>query len=801
MTYLSEDFCKKHMYPLTLTLFSSVYSVALICAFWNLTSSLLWFSLLFPLLMFPIHFLSVQGKPFLFFLVFPCVSALVIYLFIRTIGSLDVLLFAYTEWWNDSKYTEQLPPYILIMLLPATLVISLIYLLQRTYIGRLLAVILEFSILLAFLFTKHATGKVSVIFCLGSFLYLLLETTLRISLRKNRLPETPSLADTTQQKTPAYAFQYWPVVILTMLLLIITPNRPDPIRWSYLKFIWNTVTSAANDAYHYIRTDVFHLNDDFTLKFSGYNNSGKLGGELLATDADYIQVVSTKRKVDSIYLSGNSKNIYTGNSWESQLDIPDHLANYSDSYLDAAELAYAVVRSGSYQDRETLFLENEYAIKFLDYRSSTLFSAAKTTKINILHPYDASYNTLPDSYQFKRRMKTDTDYHVYFNQPNLGSNEFLKLATTASYAYNNSFCDNPEDMELFFTDYSILPVDGSLDSLLLSRKNMIYNNYLVLPDSLPQRVYDLADILTKNQTSDYEKMRALEAYLQTLVYTTTPETPPENQDLVDFFLFESPEGYCTYFATALSVMGRCIGIPTRYVQGYCTGTPSRYAWTIRSRDAHAWTEAYIDGLGWIPFDATPGYTAYRYQPWSADSSVPTLPPDAFSDWLNNTTITGIPEITPQPEEEQNTNWLIALPVLAGSIITILVILAVYILYRSIKLNHFLKHSSEEDFLYYEATQIFMLYELLFDVSKPEMLFADVTLYEFSLNLIKEHTEITASALRFCDIYSAVRYGNHPATREQCTDVLTYKSQLLSLIAEKKGKRKVFQYRIARLFRN
>lgn len=802
MTYLSEDFCKKHMYPLTLTLFSSIYSVALVCAFFHLTSSLLWFSLLFPLLMLPIHFLSIQGKPFLFFLVFPPFCALISYLFIRTLGSIDSILLTYSEWWNDPNYTEQLPPYILLLLLPATFVISLLYLLQRTYIGRLFSILLELSILLAFLFTKHATGKVSVIFFLGSFLFLLLETTLRFSLRRNNTSaEAPISADTVHSKTPAYAIQYWPVVVLTMLLLIATPNRPDPIRWSYLKLIWNTVTSVANDAYYYIRTDLFHLSDDFTLKFSGYSNSGKLGGELIATNVDYIQVVSTKRKVDSIYLSGNSKNLYTGSSWESQLDIPDSLADYNDSYLDAAELAYAVVRSGSYQNHDTLFLENEYAVKFLDYHSSTLFSAAKTKKINILHPHNANYDTLWDCYLFNRRMKKNTDYHVYFNQPNLGSNEFLELANNSSYPYDNSFHDNPEDMALFFSDYNALPVDGTLDSLLLSRKDMIYDNYLTLPDTLPQRVYALADSLTQNQPSDYEKMRVLETYLQSLVYTTSPESPSEGQDLVDFFLFESREGYCTYFATALSVMGRCVGIPTRYVQGYCTGIPSRYAWTIRSKDAHAWTEAYIDGIGWIPFDATPGYASYRYQPWSADSSVPTLDPDAYSDWLVNTQGTEVPTITPEPEPEQNTNWRVALPVFAGSVITLILLLAVYILYRSLKLKHFLKHASTEDFLYYEATQIFILYGLLCDIVKPETLFSDVTLYEFSQNLIAEHTELSASALRFCDIYSAVRYGSHPATKEHCIDILTYKSQLLTLITEKKGKRKVFQYRITRLLRN
>ena len=141
MAHLSENVCQKHLYPLTLTLFTSVYSVALLCAFFDLTPSLLWFAMLFPLLMLPIHFLSVNGKPFLFFLVFLPLAALAGYLFIRTIGSFNSLIQAYSEWWTIQN-ADLLPPYLLLLLLPATLVISLLYLLQRNYISRFITLIL-----------------------------------------------------------------------------------------------------------------------------------------------------------------------------------------------------------------------------------------------------------------------------------------------------------------------------------------------------------------------------------------------------------------------------------------------------------------------------------------------------------------------------------------------------------------------------------------------------------------------------------------------------------------------------------
>jgi len=799
MAPLSEDVCQKHLYPLTLTLFASVYSVALLCAFFGLTPSLLWFAILFPLLMLPIHFLSVNGKPFLFFLVFLPLSVLVGYLFIRTIGSFNSLIQTYSEWWATQN-ADLLPPYLLFLLLPATLVISLLYLLQRNYISRLITAVLEFAVLLAFTFTKQETGKVAVIFFLGSLFFLVLETTLRFTLRKQTGAETAAPSETIS-RAPAHTFQLWPVVLLSMLLLTVIPHADSPIRWNYVKTIWNNVANVANDAFQFIRIELFHLSSDFTLKFSGYSNSGKLGGELFQTNTDSLHVVSTKRKVDSVYLSGNSKNLYTGSSWENELLVPDSLTGYSDSYLDAAELAYAVVRSGNYQDHENLYLDNEYAIKFLDYRSTTLFTAMKTKEIQLVHPFDIDYLTLPDCFQFDRKMKKDTFYRVRFNQPNLGSQEFLNLATSSAYPYNNSFHNNTEDMVRFRADYNELPDGAALDALLLSRKNMIYDNYLALPDSVTERVYALASALTESQTSDYEKMRVLESYLQTLTYTTSPDTPPDDQDLTDFFLFDSPRGYCTYFATALSVLGRCAGIPTRYVQGYCTRVTSHYQWTLRSKDAHAWTEAYIDGLGWIPFDATPGYSAYRYQPWYFDrNATPTPVPDSLPDWWNATQNLPISPTPSADETETGSDWLIAFPIIIGSLLTFLLILAVYIIYRSLKLRHFLRHSAQEDLFYYDSTQIFVLYGLLNDITKTEQLFSDVTLYEFTTNFVQAYPEVYASALRFCNHYSAVRYGTHLITQEYCNDLITYKSQLLTLLAEKKGKHKVLQYRITRLFR-
>ncbi|MEG2702003.1 MAG: transglutaminase-like domain-containing protein, partial [Clostridia bacterium] len=90
-------------------------------------------------------------------------------------------------------------------------------------------------------------------------------------------------------------------------------------------------------------------------------------------------------------------------------------------------------------------------------------------------------------------------------------------------------------------------------------------------------------------------MRHLQRFYR---YSLTPASPPENQDFVTYFLYVGKEGYCTYFASAMTVLCRMADLPARYVEGFLaqpTGDGSAY---VTGLDAHAWTEVYFEGFGW-----------------------------------------------------------------------------------------------------------------------------------------------------------------------------------------------------------
>ena len=75
------------------------------------------------------------------------------------------------------------------------------------------------------------------------------------------------------------------------------------------------------------------------------------------------------------------------------------------------------------------------------------------------------------------------------------------------------------------------------------------------------------------------------------------------EDFVSWFLLESKEGYCSYFASAMTVMCRIAGVPARYVEGYYISPVNGEA-IVTGKNAHAWVEVYLNGIGWTAFDPT-----------------------------------------------------------------------------------------------------------------------------------------------------------------------------------------------------
>jgi transglutaminase-like putative cysteine protease len=130
--------------------------------------------------------------------------------------------------------------------------------------------------------------------------------------------------------------------------------------------------------------------------------------------------------------------------------------------------------------------------------------------------------------------------------------------------------------------------------------------YLELPAALPQRVRELAAQIVGDAPNSYDKAIRIEAYLRTYTYTLDLPPVPEGRDLVDYFLFDAPGGYCDYYASAMVVMLRAVGVPARLASGYLTGSYDfqRGEYRVIGANAHAWPEVYFEGIGWVEFEPT-----------------------------------------------------------------------------------------------------------------------------------------------------------------------------------------------------
>lgn len=131
--------------------------------------------------------------------------------------------------------------------------------------------------------------------------------------------------------------------------------------------------------------------------------------------------------------------------------------------------------------------------------------------------------------------------------------------------------------------------------------------YLQLPSSLTERTHELALKLTDGAKNDYEKAVRIEDYLKSnYKYNLDVTHFPSDADTVDYFLFETREGYCEHFASSMAIMLRSIGIPARLVTGYAPGTfnPFTGYYEVKVSDAHAWVEVFVNKYGWVPFDPT-----------------------------------------------------------------------------------------------------------------------------------------------------------------------------------------------------
>ena len=173
--------------------------------------------------------------------------------------------------------------------------------------------------------------------------------------------------------------------------------------------------------------------------------------------------------------------------------------------------------------------------------------------------------------------------------------------------------------------------DEEIYNIEKAYRDYVYDTYLDVPEK-NQSV--ISEVLREHDINEEDGIvcvdKVVSLFENEYEYTLMPGKTPSKKDFVNYFLSESKKGYCTYFASSAVLMFRSLGIPARYVGGYMFDTTDNdtrreayyrakdlsyndsmnegvpYIIDVTDADAHAWVEVYVDYLGWVRVEVTPG---------------------------------------------------------------------------------------------------------------------------------------------------------------------------------------------------
>lgn len=204
------------------------------------------------------------------------------------------------------------------------------------------------------------------------------------------------------------------------------------------------------------------------------------------------------------------------------------------------------------------------------------------------------------------------------------------------------------------SSFAATGITGESVELERNYRSYVYENFLEYPaEQLPELTTFLEESGFR-QGDLYDSVYDVLTYLQkTATYNLKVESTPHGQDFVEYFLFESHEGYCAHFASAAVLMLRYLGVPARYATGYSVSASEfsgmaggEYMAVVRDRQAHAWAEVYLDGVGWIPVEVTPGAEAFPDDNTMEQLELTGQLTDTFESMPEP------PEVTAEPSQDQ-----------------------------------------------------------------------------------------------------------------------------------------------------
>jgi len=427
-----------------------------------------------------------------------------------------------------------------------------------------------------------------------------------------------------------------PIVLILLFTVMLIPKSDDPITWKWLddKIKYRNLGGD--------KPIDFKVYDQFSLANTGFSaQAGMPGGSV---ELDYSHILDVYSS-EITYLRGESWPYFDGKSWGGSSDE----INYSEP----------IVKYEDYEPEKRMLLEPIYGWRFMNLNDWLQSDFSNFTGDRVLPGPDFNSvmgdHLLPDWFIRKKvdivyaGVESKTLFSPMYSiltsfeglsqvfvetDDTLETEETLRLFTFIHYDYLSMNKENTDLIEtlkrsrqgMYYEAYINLAYitqnEDAYDNIQISNSMMYtlqdlyelyamsddyYWRYTALPDSLPERVTQIAEEITAPFDNDYEKVNAIEKYFhEGFSYNlVVPDVPPD-RNFVDWFMFDSKVGYCTYYATSMVTLVRSIGLPARYVEGFVTpaGPQPGSRYPVLNSNAHAWVEVYFEGVGWVRFEPT-----------------------------------------------------------------------------------------------------------------------------------------------------------------------------------------------------
>lgn len=445
-----------------------------------------------------------------------------------------------------------------------------------------------------------------------------------------------------------HTFWMLPFFALYLVLMLVMPAPEEPYDWRWIKTVYHRLQESIHT---YTQNIKWGNREGFGMAFTGFSQGGDLGGNLQEDAREIMRVRVQPSSVGYLYLTGTVYDTFDGREWSQG---PQEHAGAV--FLDTAQTLYAV-RAYDRHYQSDYLKEAKVNVQYEDFSTGYVFAPLKTWEVEEGNPEGGIFGqrgqakSLDDAcgdgvLRWNGQKGYGTEYELRYFRINGGQPQFdLFLEAAGKTAEINEAVWREVVKECEIRSGRVFTVQDREDY-----RKEIYAHYLGEADLgdagsravSPGEVKLSAELesclreMVEGAETDVEKLRALESALSQLTYTLTPGELPASVedagDFLDYFLLESRQGYCTYFATAFVLLAREEGIPARYVQGYCVPIGEQEETHVYSNMAHAWPEVYLKGVGWIPFEPTPGYGGRRYESWKLQQPAAEATEEAVSEW-------------------------------------------------------------------------------------------------------------------------------------------------------------------------